>query len=55
MDATRINLNVAEVVAPRALAATFRLAVAAPTAWDRAVEIERARQRWSLSGPPKEV
>jgi enoyl-CoA hydratase len=39
----------------RALAATFRLTVADPTAWDRAVEIERARQMWSLSRPRKEV
>jgi enoyl-CoA hydratase len=39
----------------RALAATFRLTVADPTAWDGAVEIERARQMWSLSRPRKEV
>jgi hypothetical protein len=55
MDATRVNLNVADVIAPRALAATFRLTVADPTAWDRAVEIAQARQMWSLSRPPKEV
>ena len=35
----------------RALAATLRRTVADPTVWERAVEIERARQMWSLSRP----
>jgi enoyl-CoA hydratase len=38
----------------RALAGTLRRTVADPTAWERAVEIERARQMWSLSRPRKE-
>ncbi len=33
----------------RALAATLRRTVADPAEWDRAVEIERARQMWSLA------
>ena len=33
----------------RALAADLRRTVADPAAWDRAVEIERARQMWSLA------
>ena len=39
----------------RALAATLRRTVTDSAAWDRAVEIERARQMWSLSRPRKEV
>jgi enoyl-CoA hydratase len=39
----------------RALAATLRRTVTDPAAWDRAVEVERARQMWSLSRPHKEV
>jgi enoyl-CoA hydratase len=38
----------------RALAATLRRTVSDPATWDRAVEIERARQMWSLSRPRKE-
>jgi enoyl-CoA hydratase len=38
----------------RAVAATLRRTAADPAAWDRAVEIERARQMWSLSRPRKE-
>jgi enoyl-CoA hydratase len=38
----------------RALATTLRQTAADPAAWDRAVEIERARQMWSLSRPAKE-
>ncbi len=38
----------------RALAATLRRTVADATAWERAVEIERGRQMWSLSRPRKE-
>ena len=35
----------------RALVETLRRTVLDPTAWDRAIEIERARQMWSLSRP----
>jgi enoyl-CoA hydratase len=38
----------------RALAATLRRTVSDPAEWERAVEIERARQMWSLSRPRKE-
>ncbi|MCU1655430.1 MAG: Enoyl-CoA hydratase/isomerase [Pseudonocardiales bacterium] len=38
----------------RALAATLHRTVTNPAAWDQAVEIERARQMWSLSRPRKE-
>ena len=38
----------------RALAATLRRTVTDLTAWDRSVEIERARQMWSLSRPRTE-
>jgi enoyl-CoA hydratase len=38
----------------RALAATLRRTVRDPADWERAVEIERARQMWSLSRPRKE-
>jgi enoyl-CoA hydratase len=38
----------------RALAATLHRTVSNPVAWDQAVEIERARQLWSLSRPRKE-
>lgn len=38
----------------RALAATLRRTAADAAAWDHAVEIERARQMWSLSRPGKE-
>jgi enoyl-CoA hydratase len=38
----------------RALAADLRRTVADPADWDRAVEIERARQMWSLARNPKE-
>lgn len=38
----------------RALAGTLRHTVTDTAAWDRAVEIERARQMWSLSRPGKE-
>jgi enoyl-CoA hydratase len=38
----------------RALVATLRRTVHDVAAWDRAVEIERARQMWSLSRPGKE-
>jgi len=38
----------------RALVATLRRTVTDAAAWDRAVEIERARQMWSLSRPMKE-
>jgi enoyl-CoA hydratase len=44
----------ADPVLARALAATLRRTTADPAAWDRAVEIERARQMWSLSRPGKE-
>lgn len=39
----------------RALAGTLRHTVTDTAAWDRAVEIERARQMWSLSRPGKEA
>ena len=38
----------------RALAADLHRTVHDPGAWDRAVEIERARQMWSLARNPKE-
>jgi enoyl-CoA hydratase len=38
----------------RALAATLRRTVADDAAWDRAVEVERARQMWSLTRPTRE-
>jgi enoyl-CoA hydratase len=38
----------------RALAADLRRTVTDPADWDRAVEIERARQMWSLARNPKE-
>jgi enoyl-CoA hydratase len=38
----------------RALAGTVRQTVGDPAAWDQAVEIERARQMWSLTRPRKE-
>lgn len=38
----------------RTLTATLRRTVGDPSAWDRAVEIERARQMWSLSRPREE-
>jgi enoyl-CoA hydratase len=38
----------------RALAADLRRTVSDPAAWERAVEIERARQMWSLARHPKE-
>lgn len=38
----------------RALVGTLRHTVTDTAAWDRAVEIERARQMWSLSRPGKE-
>ena len=38
----------------RALAADLRRTVCDPAEWDRAVEIERARQMWSLARTPKE-
>jgi enoyl-CoA hydratase len=38
----------------RALAGTLRRTVSDPATWDQAVEIERARQMWSLSRPRKE-
>ena len=38
----------------RALAADLHRTVHDPGAWDRAVEIERARQMWSLARDPKE-
>jgi enoyl-CoA hydratase len=38
----------------RALAADLHRTVYDPGAWDRAVEIERARQMWSLARNPKE-
>lgn len=41
----------ADPVLARALVETVRRTVLDPTAWDRAVEIERARQMWSLSRP----
>jgi enoyl-CoA hydratase len=37
----------------RALVATFRRTTLDTAAWDRAVEIERARQMWSLTRPPQ--
>jgi enoyl-CoA hydratase len=37
-----------------ALAADLHRTVHDPSAWDRAVEIERARQVWSLAHNPKE-
>ncbi|MFG1702663.1 hypothetical protein ACFLIM_05665 [Nonomuraea sp. M3C6] len=37
-----------------ALAATPRRTVSGPDAWDRAVEIERVRQMWSLPRRRKE-
>lgn len=39
----------------RALVDTLRRTVLDPSAWDRAVEIERARQMWSLSRPRPHV
>jgi enoyl-CoA hydratase len=39
----------------RALAADLRRTVHDAGAWDRAVEVERARQMWSLSRPVKET
>jgi enoyl-CoA hydratase len=39
----------------RALAADLRRTVHDVGAWDRAVEVERARQMWSLSRPVKET
>ncbi len=39
----------------RALAVTLRHTVADATAWERAVEIERGRQMWSLSRPRQVV
>jgi enoyl-CoA hydratase len=38
----------------RALVQTLRRTVHDPAAWDRAVEVERARQMWSLSRPGSE-
>jgi enoyl-CoA hydratase len=38
----------------RALAADLHRTVHDAGAWDRAVEIERARQMWSLARDPKE-
>ena len=38
----------------RAAAADLHRTVHDPGAWDRAVEIERARQMWSLARNPKE-
>jgi enoyl-CoA hydratase len=38
----------------RALAADLRRTVSDPGEWDRAMEIERARQMWSLARTPKE-
>ena len=38
----------------RALASTLRRTVTDAAAWDRAVEIERARQMWSLTRPTRE-
>jgi enoyl-CoA hydratase len=38
----------------RALAADLRRTVSDPAAWERAMEIERARQMWSLARHPKE-
>jgi enoyl-CoA hydratase len=38
----------------RALAATLRRTVADDAAWDRAIEIERARQMWSLTRPTRQ-
>jgi enoyl-CoA hydratase len=37
-----------------ALAATLRRTVTDDAAWDRAIEIERARQMWSLTRPTRE-
>jgi enoyl-CoA hydratase len=39
----------------RALVGTLRRTVSDDTAWDRAIELERARQLWSLARPRKEV
>jgi enoyl-CoA hydratase len=44
----------ADPVLARALAADLHRTVHDPGAWDRAVEIERARQMWSLARNPKE-
>jgi enoyl-CoA hydratase len=41
----------ADPVLARALIATLRRTVLDPHEWDRAVEIERARQMWSLTRP----
>jgi enoyl-CoA hydratase len=38
----------------RALAATLRRTVSDDAVWDRAIEIERARQMWSLTRPTRE-
>jgi Enoyl-CoA hydratase/carnithine racemase len=54
---TRMTAHLAaDPVLARALAATFRRTIMDTAAWDRAVEIERARQMWSLtrSTPSKE-
>lgn len=54
---TRMTAHLAaDPALARALAATFRRTTVDTAAWDRAVEIERARQMWSLtrSTPSKE-
>jgi enoyl-CoA hydratase len=38
----------------RALAATLRRTVSDDAAWDRAIELERARQMWSLTRPTRQ-
>jgi enoyl-CoA hydratase len=63
MTGTKVGLTVEEGTAwitldgpalARTLAADLHRTVHDPGAWDRAVEIERARQMWSLARNPKE-
>ncbi len=53
-EVTRMTAHLcADPALARALAATFRRTTLDAAAWDRAVEVERARQMWSLTRPPQ--